>query len=302
MNCQEASVHLYAFADGEFGAIADSAARHHLEHCPACLGRVATQRALRRAVARASAHYDPPADLRSRVRATLSRETVRRMYEDRSTGFRGYAPAAAVAAIVTLAVLSIWQIQQPAPIAVTDTRPVARKLANDVYELHVHAVAEGPKHHDVRFPREATGAADQLAKELDLPMLQCRNLGVTGGQFESASICGLVASDGRPYEGGHIIFRCPSGGAVSLITVQHLPEAKALHRRALGRQGRLYALLAPTTPDVVGRMTIATWDCPGATHIVCAPLDPSCILRLAEPLRQASLDPGPLHIAGTAGP
>lgn len=303
MNCKDVRKYLYAFADGELETSESLAVLEHLNMCPSCAAKVSAQQRLRSAVARVMASSPAPAGLDHRVREAVAREA-------RGRGSGGLAdllrrrygwPALAAAALIALVVVvsssrspdAGQTVERPEPgislqhVGFTDTSPAAVRLADMVYRAHEHCCAMGPDHHHPDLPRDGVEAARLITERLGVvPMLRCEQLdGVVDGQFESARLCRLVNPDGDAYDGGHLIYRLGESDRVSLISIRRLPEVAEL--RKVRVEGRAYALLRPGSAPDDALVTVVVFDCPKATHIVCAPLQPDRALRLAGPLRFA---------------
>jgi len=83
ITCREASEWVSAYADHELDAVSSLQMESHLAQCPRCRAALERVDAVRAAVGSAGLTYAPPADLASRVRATVRREAspTRRRWE-----------------------------------------------------------------------------------------------------------------------------------------------------------------------------------------------------------------------------
>jgi anti-sigma factor (TIGR02949 family) len=288
MNCTEAGKYLYAFADGELTTSENLEVLEHLKMCPGCCQRATAQQSLKAAIARVMGAAGAPAGLRPSLRDRFAAEDGTGSHPPGFVLRRAWG-GLAVAAAIALAMTGLWQWGSPASAGITDTRPVAMGLADSVLALHTKYAALGPARHDPRLPHDPQSAAAAITQQMGAPMLRCTDMPGIGGSFESAAYCELVDTRGVKHRGGHLIYRCRAGNAVSLISVSHLPEMSTLHTRRLGR--REYAILRPSAASDATPMTVLIWDCPKATHIVCTPVTPAQAVDLATPLKLATRSP-----------
>jgi mycothiol system anti-sigma-R factor len=285
MNCKQVSKLLYAFADGELETTENLEVLAHLKMCPDCCRKVDAQHQLKAGLVSALGRDKAPDALRKTVTAALAAEGEPRMVGRFRLTRRRYGIPLALAAAVALATAGILQFSGIGSPRVTDDSVVAAAFADRVYEMHHACELRGPARHNTDLPRDVQLAANQMTQELHVPVLRCQAFSNLSGTFESADYCDFPDAGGHKIHGAHIILRRDSGEAVSLISLPKLDEMQQL--RTYQTDQRAYVILrphhAPGTPDV----TIAAWNCPKGTHIVCAPTDPGHILDLADPMRLA---------------
>lgn len=324
MNCMEVRKYLYAFADGELDTPENLDVLEHLNMCPTCTQKVNVQQELKTHLARVmleTPDSTAPQTMRASVFALIAAEAggtestraldseaadhgTMRVPSDAAgrhvqAGVRRYWIPGAIAAVVALSILSVWTWDRsvdptnPYPgssrVKYTDESDIAVTLANHVYKEHQHGCQLGPSHHDATLPKDIRLAAEALTERLDgCPMLRCDSLSdMPGAEFESANVCTLITADGREVKGGHIVLRLDDGERVSLISVPPLPEMAQLKKETFGGK-RAYAVLHPDKRHTQGQpVTIVGFDCPQASHFVCAPRDPTVAVRIAEPMRLA---------------
>ena len=71
MNCQETQPLLHGYVDGELDLTTTLALEQHLRQCPACAGEHSALRTLRSTLADGALYFQPPPNLRGRVRAAV---------------------------------------------------------------------------------------------------------------------------------------------------------------------------------------------------------------------------------------
>ncbi len=290
MNCKDARKYLYAFADGELGTRENLEVLEHIKMCLPCCRAATAQQQLRSAVGRMDARVTAPAAMRDHIESAVAGETRRMILR------RAWLPLAA-AAVIALSVAGAWTqwLSPPAGggappqtfalknVTFTDESPAAVAFAERVFAEHMQCSQDHRGHHNPELPTDGVMAARAIGRKLKLPILRCEQLeGVVNANFESANYCGLADENGTMHEGGHLVYRCGDDRAVSLISVSRMPEMAHLKKMTFERKD--YAILHPAASDSV---TIVAYNCPAATHIVCAPLGPTETLQLAEPIRYA---------------
>jgi hypothetical protein len=246
-----------------------------------------------------------PGSVASLVRASIAREASKAAPVSRWRD-RLYL-SLAVAAAFAAAFLGLWQFlpsgspSYPAVVEmpVTDTSPLAVKLADNVQALHLRCLALGAAHHSLHLSRNPREVAAAVGKTMGIPVLAIKELDLTycRAPFESANdTCTLVDTEGKPHTVCHMLYHGESGDAVSVMSMVALKEMKQLKQRDIG--GRMYALLAPQDSTPCHPTTVVVWnvdpDPKGsnpqgrpATCLVCAPVAPSIAVHMVEPLRVA---------------
>lgn len=105
MNCPEI-LRTQAWLDGELDETAAGEAKRHADACPTCREFVADTAAASDAMRRSARHWTAPAQLRTRIAATLAKESRRSHFDFRSESFwfgaAGGAGLSALAATVAL--------------------------------------------------------------------------------------------------------------------------------------------------------------------------------------------------------
>ncbi len=210
-------------------------------------------------------------------------------------GMRRYWISGALAAALLLAVVGMWPKSSPnspaidSPIQLisyTDTSESGRALAELIYQEHLKG-CDNPAHHHAGIAHNLDEAAAQLSERMDgCPMLRCDRLVGDDVEFASANICTLVDSDNRPVDAGHIVLK-RDAQYISLISVFHLQAMKDLKTRKIGK--REYVLLCPKSASEDAPVTVVGFDCPKASHFVCAPYTPEEAVQLADPMSFAAM-------------
>lgn len=297
MNCREVVKFLYAFADGELETRDNLHVLEHINMCPECCGKVSLQQQLKGAIAIAFRDDAAPVSLHDRITACIAG------LEESSGGpsriIRLWRPMAA-AAVIVLAAVGLWNLQNRAgrPVATplagvqfTDTTPIARTLATNIYSMHRQSALAGKSRHDASLPADGLAAARVICRELNYPMLRCGKLDANPDtEFVSASFCEVADCEGAIHRGGHLIYTFKSGPMqgrdISMISVTHLTEMKSLKKIPLGE--RDYCIMEPTT--VQAPATVVAFDCPQASHIVCLEADPQDTMRFVQHMQPVSVE------------
>lgn len=299
MNCKEVAKYLYAFADGELDTGQNLQVLEHIKMCASCCAKVDAQEQLKKGLIRTLGGQEAPASLRNRVEAMIAGEAGTAMHgmptEEPSrtrSVFRRYWMSGALAAAIVLVWISIWNVQGNHSnmlldnIRVTDGGASAVALADRIYALHQAASDKGPALHDPALPLDPHLAAQAMKQQLAFPILRCSDgTTIPNSTFESASYCQLVDAWGIQHRGGQLIYRrTGSNETVSLISVQKMPQKEMEAIESVHHQGRELRILKPTVATSLHPMTIIAFDCPAATHIVCAPVEPSEAVEMVLPL------------------
>ncbi len=305
MTCKEVRKFIYTFADGELETRETAEVLEHLKMCPDCCRQVNAQQQLKGSIARVMNESKAPASVAGAVRAIIAREASKvpsaGRWRDR------LHLSLAVAAAFAAAFWGIWQFLpsriEPgavlAEVPVTDSGPLAVKLADNVAALHLTCVKLGPAHHNPLFSHNPLEIAAAMGKKMGIAVLAIGELDLTScrSPFESASdTCTLVDTEGKPHAVCHMIYHGESGDTVSVLSMRALKEMKVLKQRKEG--GRMYALLSPHESTPCRPTTIVAWNVDPdpnisnnqlapATYLVYAPVAPQAAIHMVEPLRVA---------------
>jgi anti-sigma factor (TIGR02949 family) len=305
MNCREAGKFLYAFADGELETRDNLQVLEHINMCIECCGKVSIQQQLRGAVAAAFREEAVPASLRDRIASSIAAETL--PADEPSPIYRLWR-SVAMAAVITIAAIGIWNVPQRLPgagqgvvagVQFTDSTDMAGILADNVYAMHCRCAAAGEKHQHADLPNRGLDAAKAMSRELECPILRCTTLDANPDTvFVSANFCGLSDCSGAIHSGGHLIYRFEDGPlkgrAISLISVTRLGEMDNLKKLPMG--DREYCIIKPTRAK--GDATVVLFNCPKASHLVVLEATPDETLRFVQDMRPLS----PEHAENTATP
>lgn len=293
MNCRETSKYLYAFADGELGTEENLKVLEHLNMCPDCCRQVAVQQRLKAAVRHVCGCEAAPESLRSGLADSLAREAARRRYPRLLRRARRFWRPAAIAAVLGLGIFGFWHLnsgpsgrREPviAQVSVTDSSPLARKLAANIWGLHHVCCSEGTAHHEHSLPGDPIEAAAAMSRELGYQVLAVREIQSVGARFESARICAVTDAEGRRHRAAHMVYRGGAGEAWSLLSA--VPIADMRQIKTGQAAGRVCAVLSPDD-SASSAHTIVAWCGPEATYVVCAPRVPVDAVQAVEPLRVA---------------
>ena len=298
MNCRDVAKFLYAFADGELETRDNLHVLEHINMCPECCGKVSIQQQLKGAIAVAFRDEVAPVSLHDRITATIAAEEGTSGASSRI--IRLWRPLAA-AAVIVLAAVGLWNSQDRSsgPVATplanvqfTDTSPVARKLATNVYDMHLKCALAGKGHQDDKLTADGLVAAKELCKALNYPMLRCGKLDANPDTtFVSASFCGVADCEGAMHKGGHLIYRFTAGPmegrAISMMSVEHLGEIETLETVQVG--DRDYCIIEPSLSNrQSGEATVVVFDCPEASHIVCLEASPKDTMEFVQNMQPVS--------------
>ncbi|MBI4580342.1 MAG: zf-HC2 domain-containing protein [Planctomycetes bacterium] len=310
MNCREVSKYLNAFADGELETRDNLMVLDHVKLCPACCEKVSLQQQLRQAIRLSAAREQAPAALRARIAGALLAETATTGGEGESAGppatadpsppaagtgpqrvirlWRYLAPITAVAAVLMFIILSRLHRSGDAVgpgtafalLDYTDTRPQAIALADRIYRVHSQGL---PAAAEDQIPASPGEAARYLSGKIGSTVLWCERLAAAGrsisGTFAGAGVCEFTDDSGRTCRGARLVFRCPTGETISLISVPQLSVMRTLTKAP--HDTRDYAILKPSA--TAEQMTVVAFNCPMGTHFLCAPVDPPTAVALIEP-------------------
>ena len=264
MTCKELRKYLYAFADGELETKENLEALEHLNMCPSCCRKVSAQQELRRSVARIYQGDAAPAELRARVRASLSDAGAPRTARRGFRGIRVLVPLAAAAAVAALMLPWSGWLGRPA-------------FASSLIERHELCW----NHHSADSP-SAAAAGTKLAAQLAMRVC-APDLDAQGYTFHSADPCGLPG-----FRGSHMFFQDAAGGTgrtVSVFSIQPKLDLASWNSVAGDGQDYWYA--------TEGRYGLVAWECPDASHVICAPGEKKELLALARQARSQPLRTAP---------
>jgi anti-sigma factor RsiW len=131
MNCQDAKSLIDSFADGELDLVNHVSVETHLKDCLSCDNEYRNTTALKNALSDEEFYYHAPAELRTKVIASLE-ETQDRSFFDRFRGWR-MTPILAAAAVLAIAILSAIMIFRPA-------NSSQELVANEVVSAHIRSL------------------------------------------------------------------------------------------------------------------------------------------------------------------
>jgi len=141
VNCQETQPLLHGYVDGELDLTTTLALEQHLRQCPACAGEHSALRTLRSTLADGALYFQPPPNLRSRVRAAV-RRTRPRPYPWRWL---------AVAASLAFVALTVWGVLRLVAVRADDL------LTRELVASHVRSQMPVKNHRfDVEPPDQHT--------------------------------------------------------------------------------------------------------------------------------------------------
>lgn len=126
MSCQETRVLVHAFLDDELDPVRSLNVQSHLDACPDCAREHAAQRSLRAALRDEALYFRSPEGFESRVRAALGSQGAIESKAGRLAAVGAllrmrwaWLPAGAAAALLAVAVITIWRFgaSPPGPLA-----------------------------------------------------------------------------------------------------------------------------------------------------------------------------------------
>jgi anti-sigma factor RsiW len=131
MNCQDAKSLIDSYADGELDLVNHVSVETHLKDCLSCNDEYRNTIALKNALSDEDFYFHAPAELRTKVIASLGK-TRNRSFFDRFRGWR-LAPVLAAAAVLAILILSAIVILRPA-------NSSQELVANEVVSAHIRSL------------------------------------------------------------------------------------------------------------------------------------------------------------------
>ncbi len=299
MSCRDFEKDLLLHADGELLGQVSLNLLAHLQNCPDCGRKLISQQQLRASIARVMGDLKAPAHLQAAISSVLEADAIR---ADSPPALRqGWTIRlqwpAAIAAVIALAGIALWQYQpwaakvDPAarlqPVRATDEGPVAIELARSVHKLHIKCAMLGHAHQDPALPKDAQAAADQMAASLGISVLSGNQLRLADGvaRFESARICPLTDAASAAHPAAHLIYRNRAEEPISLFSTSPFADVTGLKTKTV--DGRSYAILAPGVSTQCHPITIVAWSDDRASYLVCAPYADEETMEYVKPIRTA---------------